>query len=57
MPTHRAYDHRIKRLIADAGDPNLFPSLKIPPSTAREWIKKGSFDVVTLPCSKSVTLS
>ncbi|NRA64491.1 MAG: DDE-type integrase/transposase/recombinase [Pseudobacteriovorax sp.] len=49
MPTHRAYDHRIKRLIADAGDPNLFPSLKIPPSTAREWIKKGSFDVVTLP--------
>ena len=49
MPTRRAYDHRIKQLIANARDPNLFPSLNIPSSTAREWIKKGSFDVVTLP--------
>ena len=49
MPTHRTYDHRIKQLIADTGNPNLFPSLNIPPSTAREWIKKRSFNVVTIP--------
>ena len=48
MTNYRCYDHRIKQMIADTGNPNLFPQLNIPPSTSREWIKKRTFDVVTL---------
>lgn len=45
---YRRYDHRIKNMIAESGDPYLFPDLAIPLSTAREWIKRGPQDVVTL---------
>jgi hypothetical protein len=38
---YRRYDHRIKNMIAESGDPCLFPDLAIPLSTAREWIKRG----------------
>ena len=47
--THRSYDYRLKKLIANNGDPNLFPDLCIPRSTALGWIKHGVPDVVTLP--------
>ena len=45
---YRRYDHRIKNMIAETGDPKLFPDLAIPLSTAREWIKKGPQKVVSL---------
>ncbi len=45
---YRRYDHRIKNMIAETGDPNLFPDLAIPLSTAREWIKKGPQKVVSI---------
>jgi len=45
----RSYDHRIKILVAASGDPHLFPNLKIPRSTAKQWIKHGVKPVVTLP--------
>ena len=45
----RTYDHRIKLLIARFGNPNLFPDLEIPRSTAMGWIKWGPGSVVTLP--------
>lgn len=45
---HRTYDHRLKEMIVENRNPGLFPSLKIPRSTARGWIKKGIPDVVTL---------
>jgi hypothetical protein len=44
---YRSYDHRLKRAIADSGDPDLFPELKIPRSTARGWIRHGVPSVVT----------
>ncbi len=47
--SYRVYDHRLKRLIVDSENPNLFPSLSIPRSTARQWIRHGISDVVTLP--------
>lgn len=46
---YRAYDHRVKEMICESGDPTLFPSLNIPRSTAISWIKKGFRPVVTLP--------
>jgi len=42
------YDHRIKMMIAQSGDPNLFPDLAIPLTTARHWIRHGIKPVVTL---------
>jgi len=44
----RAYDHRLKKQIAMTQNPNLFPQLKIPRSTAKNWIHRGVGQVVTL---------
>ena len=37
----------MKHAIVESGDPNLFPELAIPRSTALGWIRKGVTDVVT----------
>jgi putative transposase len=47
--TYRAYDHHVKEMISESGDPSLFPTLNIPRSTAMSWIKKGLTPVLTLP--------
>lgn len=44
----RHYDHRIRQAIVATGNPHLFPSLKIPRSTARTWIRRGSRRVVSV---------
>lgn len=43
----RVYDHRVRESICLSGDPNLFPDLHIPRSTAAGWIREGPRDVVT----------
>jgi transposase InsO family protein len=47
LRTRRTYDHRIRELICETGDPYLFPELKIPRSTIRSWLHRGIPDVVT----------
>ena len=49
MGKYRVYDWRLKKAIVDSGNPDLFPELQIPKSTAKGWIKNGISDVVTLP--------
>ena len=44
----RAYDHRIKEEIIRAGDPELYPELEIPRSTAVSWIRRGLGEIVSL---------
>jgi len=44
---YRKYDHRLRNLIVESGDADLFPELNIPSSTIRDWFKKGSVEVVT----------
>ena len=44
----RSYDHRIKAQVAATGDPNLFPELQIPRSTALSWIRRGVGEVVVV---------
>ena len=44
---YRVYDHRLKKAIHDSGNPNLFPDLRIPRSTALGWIRRPVPDVVT----------
>jgi len=41
-------DHRIKEQIVRSRNPNRFPDLHIPPSTARSWIQRGLGEVVSL---------
>ena len=47
LHTRRTYDHRIREMICETGDPDLFPELKIPRSTIRSWLRRGIPDVVT----------
>src|SRR5580658_5106960 len=46
--SRRAYDHRIKEQIIRAGDPELFPELEIPRSTAVSWTRRGVGEIVSL---------
>ena len=46
--SRRTYDHRIKEQLAFSGNPDLFPELEIPRSTARSWIRRGVGQVVSL---------
>ena len=46
-PCHRAYDHRIRDLVCEERNPDLFAQLGIPRSTAASWIRRGSRPVVT----------
>ena len=45
---NRDYDHRLRNAVVATGDPTLFHSLKIAPSTKRTWISRGLRDVVSL---------
>jgi putative transposase len=47
LRTRRTYDHRIREMICETGDPDLFPELRIPRSTIRNWFHRGTPDVVT----------
>lgn len=47
LRTRRTYDHRIREVTCETGDPDVFPELKIPRSTIRNWLHRGVSDVVT----------
>ena len=49
VPLKRTYDIRIRNAIATSRNPNLFPELNIPRSTALQWIREGYKVVVTHP--------
>jgi putative transposase len=46
LHSRRTYDYRIQESICESGDRDLFPELKIPGSTIRSWIHRGTTDVV-----------
>ena len=46
--SRRTYDHRIKEQIIRTGNPDLFPELQIPRSTALSWIRRGVGEVISL---------
>ncbi len=45
----RTYDIQVRNAVARSGDPDLFPNLNIPRSTALQWIREGVKEVVTHP--------
>src|SRR5512145_950326 len=44
----RTYDHRVKSQVIAARNPDLFPELEIPRSTALSWIRRGLGNVVSI---------
>jgi len=47
LHSRRTYDYRIQEAVCETGDRDLFPELKIPRSTIRSWIHRGTTDVVS----------
>ena len=43
----RTYDHRLRSIISEGGDPNLLADLAIPRSTVASWISRGPIEVVS----------
>ena len=56
-PGRRRYDHRIRQAIVASGTPRLFPHLRLPPSTARSWIRRGCPPVVSTTENRARTAS
>jgi putative transposase len=46
LHSRRTYDYRIQEANCESGERDLFPELKIPRSTIRSWIHRGTTDVV-----------
>jgi len=47
LRARRSYDHRIREMICETGDPDLFPPLKTPRPTIRNRFHRGIPDVVS----------
>ena len=45
--TYNTYDHRVKELIIQSKNTELFPDIKIPKSTIRSWMNQGIRKVVS----------
>ena len=48
IPLRQSYDHRIKEIVCETGNPRLFSHLRIPRSTAQSWISRGCRSVISL---------
>ena len=44
----RVYDHRLRELVRETGDPTVATKLGVPRSTAAGWLRGGPQDVITL---------
>ena len=44
----RVYDHRLRKLVWETGNPDLFPDLAIPRSTLAGWLREPPPEVVTV---------
>ena len=45
--TYNTYDHRVKELIIQSKNTELFPNIKIPKSTIRSWMNQGIRKVIS----------
>ena len=56
VSVRRSYDHRLRAIISEGGDPDLLGKLEIPRSTISSWIARGPANVVTLDMEDTVAL-
>jgi len=48
LPSRRSYDHRIREIVCQTGNPRIFQHLRIPRSTTASWLSRGHRSVVSL---------
>ena len=46
--SRRSYDHRIRQIVCETGNPRIFQHLRIPRSTTASWMSRGRRSVVSL---------
>jgi len=46
--SRRSYDHRIREIVCQTGNPRIFQRLRIPRSTTASWLSRGHRSVVSL---------
>jgi transposase InsO family protein len=46
--SRRSYDHRIREIVCETGNPAIFQHLRIPRSTTASWLSRGRPSVVSL---------
>ena len=46
--SRRSYDHRIREIVCQTGNPRIFHHLRIPRSTTASWLSRGRRSVVSL---------
>ena len=46
--SRRSYDHRIREIVCQTGNPRIFQHLRIPRSTTASWLSRGRRSVVSL---------
>jgi len=46
--SRRSYDHRIREIVCETGNPGIFQHLRIPRSTTASWLSRGRRSVVSL---------
>ena len=46
--SRRSYDHRIREIVCETGNPRIFHHLRIPRSTTASWLSRGRRSVVSL---------
>jgi transposase InsO family protein len=46
--SRRRYDHRIREIVCETGNPRIFHHLRIPRSTTASWLSRGRRSVVSL---------
>ncbi len=54
IPIRRAYDHRIREIVCQTGNPRIFEQLRIPRSTTQSWLARGCPSVVALDQTRDV---
>jgi len=48
LRSRRSYDHRIREIVCQTGNPRIFHHLRIPRSTTASWLARGRRSVVSL---------
>ena len=56
VSSRRSYDHRLRAIVSEGGDPSLLGNFEIPRSTISSWIARGPANVVTLDVDDTVAL-
>ena len=54
--SRRSYDHRIRQIVCETGNPRIFRHLRIPRSTTTSWLSRGRPSVVSLDWEQEIAL-